>query len=121
MRLVSTSNESSSSTGHTHTWGEYVIANFTCEDGGIKYRQCCEMSHLKYVDDGKISNIYKGVDIEHTVVVREDYLPKDYANHYTNVSLWKNPVLVQDSIYDMRWAYVLPINARYAIESLLKF
>ena len=90
-------------------------------DSHEDYRQCYEMSHLKYVDNGKISNIYKGVDIEHTVVVREDYLPKDYKYHYTNVSIWKNPVLVQDGIYDMRWAYVLPINARCAIENLLKF
>ena len=91
------------------------------EDGKTEYRQCCEMSHLKYNDDGKISNIYKGKDIDHTVVVREDYLPKDYTNHYTNVSIWKNPILVQDKVYDIRWAYVLPINARYAIEGLLKF
>ena len=91
------------------------------KDGNVEYRQCCEMSHLKYTDNDKISNIYKGVDVEHTVVVREDYLPKDYKNHYVNVSIWKNPVLVQDKVYDVRWAYVLPINARYAIEEILKF
>ena len=36
----STSSETLSESVHTHDWGEYVIVNFSCEEGGMKYREC---------------------------------------------------------------------------------
>ena len=68
-----------------------------------------------------LCNIYKGKDPKHTVVVREEYLPKDSDYHYTNVCDYKAPVLVQDKVYDCRWAYVLPVNALSDIETYFKF
>lgn len=68
-----------------------------------------------------LCNIYKGKDPRHTVVVNEEYLPKDVDKHYTNVCDYKTPVLVQDKIYDCRWAYVLPVNSLSDIEKYFKF
>lgn len=78
-------------------------------------------SPFKWNCDGHMANVYKGKDARHTVVVREDYLPKDVRYLTVNTAGYNNPVIVQDSVYDGRWAYVLPINTIDEIERNLKF
>jgi hypothetical protein len=84
-------------------------------------RQATAMQ-FKLNANNHLCNIYKGKDARHTVVVREEYLPKDTEKYYyTNVCDYKTPVVIQDKIYDCRWAYVLPVNSLSDIEKYFKF
>lgn len=96
------------------------LITITEKNNGIKYRVQYAMP-LKHVSNNHLNNIYKGTDAKKTIVVREDYLPKDVENHYVNVSNYNLPVIVQDKVYDNRWAYVLPINSWAEIERMLRF
>ena len=88
---------------------------------GANYKQK-EASPIKYYSHKYLHNVYIGADARNTVVVREDYLPKDY-NIYndTNVATFKDPIIVQDRVYDCRWAYILPVNSMSDMERYINF
>lgn len=87
---------------------------------GADYKQK-EASPIKYYSHKYLHNVYIGTDARNTVVVREDYLPKDYIYHDTNVATFKDPIIVQDRVYDCRWAYVLPVNIMSDMERYINF